>query len=288
MYKLDNDKLVKINVDKVTLGTDPEFFIYNTKEERFISSCGWIGGTKTKPIYIAEGLGFQEDNVSVEVNVPPTNKSEDMWLSIQKVLNYVAEKHNFKDKSLVFSTEPGVIFDDDQLAHASAMVAGCDPDFNAWTKEANEVSVAGSNLRSIGFHVHVGYPNHNEETNLALIRLMDLYLGIPSVILDTNTLRKHLYGKSAAFRHQKYGVEYRTLSSYMGSTEELIDWIFTNVYIAIDKYNQGFEIDEKLAILIENTINENDLDKAQFIIDKYGILMPKEQIKTINNLILEN
>jgi hypothetical protein len=278
-----NNTKNKIDIEKVTLGSDPEFFIFNTKTNKFVPSCGWIGGKKDKPVYIADQLGHQEDNVTVEFNVPPTTSSKELYNNIQKLINYIEEKHSFNERGLTIVPLPSAEFEiEDLLANPESLEFGCDPDFNAWTNEKNTIEPGFTTLRSCGGHVCIGYPNHTKETNLEIIKALDLYLGVPSVLLDKDTRRKELYGKAGAFRHQKYGVEYRVLSNFYYADQSLLDWVFNNVYTALDKINNNaLEIDSDLATLIQNCINNNDKERAMFIIEKFGILMPKDLVNSV-------
>ena len=52
-----------------TIGADPEVFLERNNIP--VSSIGKIGGTKYEPIHIQDGIFLQEDNVTVEYNIPP-------------------------------------------------------------------------------------------------------------------------------------------------------------------------------------------------------------------------
>ena len=275
MYLLNKNKLNNIDLLNVTLGSDPEFFIFDSNKNEFIASCGWIGGTKQKPVYLEDKLGYQEDNVALEFNVPPTRSSINLLDNVNKLIGYIETKYSFKEKGYQILPVASAYFSSEQLNSDQARTFGCDPDYNAWTNKTNEIATVDTTLRSCGGHVHVGYPNPNVDSNLQIIRLLDLYLGVPSVLLDLDTDRKLLYGKAGAFRHQPYGVEFRTLSNFWLASQELADWVFNNVFIALTKFNEGFEFDENTANLIQNCINQNDDVRAKYIIENFNIPMPK-------------
>ena len=54
-------------------------------------------------------------------------------------------------------------------------------------------------------HIHIGYDNSTKETNFAIIKALDLFLGVPSLEIDLDERRRGLYGKAGCFRHKKYG-----------------------------------------------------------------------------------
>ena len=53
--------------------------------------------------------------------------------------------------------------------------------------------------------IHVGYENPDVDTSLALVKYMDVFLGIPSVVKDKDKKRRSLYGKAGCFRLTDYG-----------------------------------------------------------------------------------
>jgi hypothetical protein len=69
-------------------------------------------------------------------------------------------------------------------------------------------------LRSAGGHIHIGheFPRSDDFNRLAVVRMMDLFVGLPAIYLehdDTSLARKALYGKAGRFRRPDHGVEFR-------------------------------------------------------------------------------
>jgi hypothetical protein len=182
----------------VTIGCDPEFFIYSPKENKFIPSCGLIGGSKDAPIFITDdGHAIQEDNVMVEYCIPPCANAEEFIKHIKFVKDYI------KDTILSpMRYEPKYIasarFEYDDLQTPQAQEFGCSPDHNAWA-DGEENKFIKSNdllLRTAGGHIHIGYENPDAHTTIELIKAMDLILGLQSLVLDTDTERRVMYGKA--------------------------------------------------------------------------------------------
>jgi len=149
----------------------------------------------------------------------------------------------------------------------------CDPDFNAWTEEVNVISRKDVNLRTAGGHVHIGYENPDAQTNIELIKLMDLFLGVPSILLDTDTERRKMYGKAGCFRFTEFGVEYRVLSNFWTTSLENIKWLFDGIKQAVEAYNNGMRIDSNsdLAKSINSCINNQNEDFAIEICEEFNI-----------------
>jgi hypothetical protein len=239
-----------------------------------------LGGTKDQPRPLAiPGFFVQEDNVLAEFNIPPCPNRESFVSNIKLGLDLLSKALPGGFEPLVKSSHR---FTEDLLADPRAKAFGCNPDFNAWLEATSDISdqnpppntASDPLLRSAGGHVIIGYDNPNEPTNKRLVKLMDAYLGIPSVILDRDTDRRKLYGKAAAYRHKPFGVEYRTLSSFWISNDELSGWVWDQTMRAIDANNKGdLSILDHEAFIID-TINTANVKSAETFVKKYGIKLP--------------
>jgi hypothetical protein len=253
------------------LGCDPEVFLQDAAGA-YISAIGKIGGSKADPRQLPLGNGYavQEDNVALEFNIPPADSKNGFIESIQLVRKYLENSVN--EMGLKFSTESATIFPEDQLNNPAALMFGCDPDYNAWTMKRNPKPISPDwRLRSAGGHVHVGYHMATNREKVTLIRLMDLFLGIPSLFMDNGSLRKSLYGKAGAFRPKPYGVEYRTLSNYWIFDPELIDWVWRSTERAIDTFERDSIPIDNFSNGIQEAINNNNMDVAQSLVDHFGL-----------------
>lgn len=246
-----------------TIGCDPEFFLL--KHGKPLSAIGLIGGTKEKPKPLTKkGFFVQEDNVAVEFNVPPATNADMFANNIEYVLNNLKRKL----KNIKFSKESALNFDPLTLMHPKAMEFGCDPDFNAWTKQINpRPECADFTLRSAGGHVHIG----TKEDPIEVIRAMDLFVGVPSILKDKGTKRRELYGKAGAYRLQSFGCEYRTLSNFWIFSRELIEWVYNQTAKAIDFVESGETIDMKHSQIIQDCINLSDMKSYEYLREAYGL-----------------
>lgn len=263
--------------NKFSLGADPELFLtYNNGNGK--SAIGLIPGTKEDPYIIStEGHSVQVDNVLLEFNVPPANNSQDMFINIQFIMAWFKKNIPKDDKLNVCGS---MIFDSFELKSDKAKEFGCDPDFNAWTESMNESPKAENiKLRSAGGHIHISYADPTIDSSLALIKALDLYLGVPSILIDTDTERRKLYGKAGCFRLKKYsdhegGVEYRTLSNFWIKSLEDVEFIFQGVDKAFSHIKEKGEIDSRsdLARDIVNCINSSDKKLANRLINKFKLI----------------
>jgi len=255
-----------------SIGADPEVFVGDANGVRSI--IGMVGGTKEcpLPLPLGEGFAIQEDNVALEFNIPICTSKDQFGGSIASAMDFIGS--TLRDSfGLHFVKDSAISFPEKELQDPRAFVFGCEPDFNAWTGRINRKPRADDpNLRSCGGHVHIGIVGTKYEhvDKHKLIQACDLFMGIPSVIMDKGVLRKNLYGKAGACRWKPYGVEYRTLSNFWVFNPQLVEWVYNNTERALDAVldNMSFDDDSKL---IQSTINNNVIPMAEMLVEKYGL-----------------
>jgi hypothetical protein len=253
----------------VLIGTDTELFLTD-QNGQFKSAVGLIGGEKGNPIDIGNCCGLEEDNVAVELTVPPVpiiGGLEEMWDNIQFVLKTIESKI---PKDLKIECCPSALFDQKELSTDKAKEFGCEPDFNAWEdgRMNKKPKAKDKTLRSCGGHIHIGYPNADPDQNINLVKLLDLYLGVPFVLVDKDKRRRELYGKAGCFRNKHYGLEYRVLSNIWIKDKRLMEGVFDGVVIALEDFNAGVVLNDPL---IAQCINTSDEELAMKIVNTYDI-----------------
>ena len=265
----------------ITIGADPELFLYDTVEEKFVSAEGRFGGTKEEPKKISrEGCAYQEDNVMVEYNIPPCSTASEFVTNNLFMLNYL---DTLLPKHIILKVEPSAEFDADELSTEQALTFGCSPDFNAWTKDVNAKPEAeNSLLRTCGGHIHIGFQEKDDiDFCITLIKNMDIFVGIPMAYLEPTNQRKILYGKAGAFRDTSYGVEYRTPSNFWLSSDNLMKFVFDQTVKAYNKTVEGFFPDVHYKEINE-IINENNLLNFTNVIEELEICdLELEKLKLI-------
>ena len=248
------------------LGADPEVFL--TNHNKFISSIGLFGGTKQQPRQLdglPKGFTLQEDNVTLEFGIPPASDAHEFAKHIHTVLQAgLAEA-----KGLTFSKLSCVVFPEDQMQHPAAHIFGCEPDYNAWTKTQNDPPQPNHPyLRSAGGHVHI----ESDIDFIAGVRACDLYLGVPSVLMDNSVERRQLYGKAGSFRPKPYGFEYRSLSNFWIFEDRLVEWVWHNTEKALNfAKEQSLTWCNDYGALVQDCINTNDKTMAEFLIKEFDI-----------------
>lgn len=212
-----------------SIGCDPEFFV--AKRGVPVPACGLVPGTKDEPFKTEVGA-MQVDGLALEININPVplmsshiNEFDRRIIATLRTTRDAAIKNGgqlsvYKGSVAEFSEETmdGLSDDDKRL--------GCDPDWNAYTCQPNETPDGSVNFRAAGGHIHIGWDDTasnpvDDPDYIAMcadfVKVMDLFVGIPMKILDTEERRRQMYGKAGAFRPKPYGVEYRSPSNW---------WIF--------------------------------------------------------------
>lgn len=275
----------------VSFGCDPEIFLKDASGN-IKSAIGLFGGTKEKPKplkTLGDGYAVQEDNVLMEFNIPPAPTPAVFVNSVQKTVDLLSKRAAMH--GLSFANGSAYSLHPDELTHPRAKVFGCDPDFNAYTGEKNPPPKANDPcLRSAGGHIAVGFScyqgvlteylkKNKKELDAFLVREMDMFLGIPSILIDDGLLRKQLYGKAGAFRPKSYGVEYRSLSNFWVFSpafiksmlenwntflqKEMGDYILRNIDIWVKTRRDIHE-------MTELAINTNDKEYAKWFLRRYN------------------
>ena len=261
---------------QITIGADPELFVMQSG--RYMSAHDLVPGTKQSPHTVQNGA-VQVDGMALEFNIDPADTEDGFVFNLSSVMQQLYAM--VPDYEVV--SHPVATFDqeyiDSQPAEAQAL--GCDPDYNAWTAAVNDKPEPVRPMRTAAGHVHIGYTNgaggeaHFSEC-CAIVRQLDFYLGLPSMLYDTDQERRELYGKAGAFRPKPYGLEYRVLSNRWLEDERLMRWVFRAVHAALSSLQEGNFLVQKYGD-IQRIINESDVAAAKEIIAAEMIPTPEVQ-----------
>lgn len=256
-----------------TVGADPELFLINTKTGKVVSSIGIIPGEKGNPWRgddMPSGFGLEIDNILAEFNIPPVSNSRSFINNIEYMKNYISSFVKEKDKDLDILCAASQEVPEDQLQSPEAKMFGCSVDYNVYTERPNpKPQGERTNLRSAGLHIHFGYPGFNTRDSLTLIKYFDMYIGVPSVLLDTDKKRRKLYGKAGCFRLTEYGFEYRVLSSAMMKTPDLLRKVWSGIERSVEEFNNCGRIYDSSTV--QEIINKNNTKLAEQFIKELNI-----------------
>lgn len=291
------------------VGSDAELFV--TKNDMPFPICGLVGGTKESPLPVLGGNGFavQEDNVMLEFNIPPAQSAAEFSANIGIMLDYLRKE--METKGLKVHAASSLLFEPEHLRSEQAQTFGCEPDFCVWSQSVNRPPEPGNlqiydhnrssphfigEMRSSGYHIHVSYEVDGDEPDLlareALVKAQDLFLGVPSVLLDESPTqghsRKGMYGRAGCFRPKPYGHEYRVLGGQLLKAPlEVHSWLFDQTQCAIDFLN-----DKKDALAhlnnssreIQSAINRHDSELAIRLMGMFKVQCPPLSVLTAQGI----
>jgi hypothetical protein len=265
------------------IGTDSEHGLFLNKQ--LVSAIDRIPGTKDNPYPLPNGGGLQVDNVLLEWNSVPAESFEQFN---ETIILTLADIHNHIGENMDIGYASSYVYSTEELMHPLANIIGCTPDFSAyaWMQNQNNLnrsknikpSLNGVNLRTAAAHIHVS-PFNTPLEAINQVLLMDIFLGLPSLFLDLDRVRRQLYGTAGSFRFKKYpnntrGVEYRVLGSFWTENEVYRRWVFNTTKDIYSNVGMASKITEEDKINIQYALNNYDLNVAKSLMDKFGVNLP--------------
>lgn len=230
---------------EILIGADPEIFVYDIVKNCFLSGEGLIPGTKHEPFKVDKGA-IQVDGVALEFNIDPARTAKEFVGNVIHVYDRLKERIYKAGSSLVLRASPVADFDPEYFeknVSFEAKILGCDPDFNAYTGQANLPPQGERPFRTASGHIHIGWTSEIEFTNpfhmgmcQALSKHLDIYLALPSRLWDTDSRRRELYGQLGAFRPKHYGLEYRVLSNVWIRDMLLMEFVYSSARLCVDRF----------------------------------------------------
>lgn len=228
---------------EILLGADPELFVKD--KGKVISAHGLVKGDKENPFPVKDGA-VQVDGMALEFNINPAKDEGEFVHNI----NSVMEQLSAMVPKFEIVAQPTAKFTEEYMLAQpkEALELGCEPDFNAWKNgEINPKPDQDKPMRTGAGHLHIGWtegadiedPSHLVDC-MEVVKQLDAYLGVASVIFDPDVERRKMYGAAGAFRPKSYGVEYRVLSNYWLSSPELISWVYKTTRLAITDLLRGY------------------------------------------------
>lgn len=255
----------------ILIASDPEFFLQNEKGT-IISAAGKLGCSKKNKLDMGNGVRIQEDNVLIEFDTDPHQLFKDFDANVvrafeacDKVAGKLGLQLNLDKCSHIFTPAEYDKFPE------SGREFGCNPDYNALTGATNpKPKAADPGLRTAGGHIHIGYEHlgtMSADNQKILAVMCDYMLGLESLLLDNDDMRRELYGKAGATRFKDYGIEYRTLSNFWLRTPEGRKWAFERAHKAYKLAVEVGNFQDAVAAIdpfeVQRVINENDKRMAE-------------------------
>lgn len=224
------------------IGADPELFAFRGTNP--VSVHDVLTGSKDKPKTVPYGA-VQVDGTAAEFNIDPCSTKAEFLFRIDKVKSTIESIIKKSDPSLVLRAVPAVTFNKDEWSRIPDFnkELGCNPDFNAYTGEANDSPDPSSRptMRTGSGHIHIGWSHLVEKVHpdvhfqdcRQIVALLDNVILPFEKLWDTDTDRRSLYGKPGAFRPKSYGCEYRVLSNAWVDKPKVASWLYDVVHACV-------------------------------------------------------
>jgi hypothetical protein len=257
----------------ITIGADPELFV--TVDGKFRSAHGLVPGTKDKPFLVMDGA-VQVDGMALEYNIDPASTADEFVRYNQSVMQ---QMRDMIPEKYEFAIVPSARFNGNHFRHQPevAKELGCTPDYNAYTLMENEKPDNTTTMRTAAGHIHIGFVDVDDPFSdshmircATLVKQLDCYLGLSSLLYDKDSKRRSMYGAAGAFRPKPYGVEYRVLSNAWLLTEERMRFVFETTKMAVADLIRGKRVFDEIAeASIQSIINRSDRYNATQALRRY-------------------
>jgi len=276
-----------------SFGSDPEFMLVSV-EGKYVSAIGKVPGTKEDMLPLGNGHFAFHDNVLAECCPLYGKDKKEVLTNFRDCFErYANVVHPFKLKPQASHTYPA-----EECLHPAAQEFGCSPEQNAYDMATVNPPVCekGNTFRSGGGHIHLGYLKGKEYPLVDfmgrwwLTRLMDLFVGLPSVLMDndpTSQARRKLYGGAGNMRPKDYGIEYRVLSNFwldsprrVSLVHDLCGWLLG--FMQKDDYHQ--ELWGEYAENVRATINDGDRKEAAKLWKELSVHVTPKLVAEVNAL----
>lgn len=241
-----------------TFGLDPEFML--TLRDELKSAIGVLPKKDNAPE--RNGFRLYYDNVLAEIAVRPAKSRDEALANVRDGLTMLAHAV----APATFIVRASANYPKAELQGDEALIAGCNPEWDVYSLQIVEPPDDVVELhdgyykfkipfRSAGGHIHIGSEQLNDPMEVCnVVRMMDLFVGVPSLFLDTDPTskdRRLAYGHAGTHRTPDYGVEYRPLGNFWLSSPTHVALMydltsFVLDFVAARKHEKFWSVDESL------------------------------------------
>lgn len=284
-------------------GSDPEFFLARNDQTK--SAIGLLPSKKN--CWNKNGNKFYYDNVLAEIAIKPAASLDDIVANTSDALRELS--------SLIFPArfkiQPADYMPEIELEDKDSTSIGCEPEYDVYSLQMvvpPQDVITKTSFRTAGGHIHLGFQNEDVYELFDVVRMMDLFIGIPSIFLDTHEMskfRRKIYGKSGSHRIPDHGLEYRVLSNFWFSSPRHMEIIYKLTEFTLNFVKQklqrkfwsvhnsmlnhedpscAFECFGYDLELLRHCIDNQDVEKAEKFMTFISNYLPVDLLDEIENL----
>lgn len=286
-----------------SFGSDPEIFL--ALNGKIVNAIGILPPKSQK---ISRGVSsIYYDNALAEMQVEPSHTAAEAIENIRKAMALLQDtlpRHEIRIQSAHW-------FQRSDIDNEESRSVGCNSEYCAYTLEQimpPQDVIKNTSFRTAGGHIHLGDNElfHDGHGIINTVRMLDLFLGIPSLLLDndnTQRYRRRIYGHAGSHRVPDHGLEYRCIGNFWLRSPRLVEVVYDLTDFAINfvenngysqYWSQPNEDDEssdqsKLcfgydARLLRSCINSCDKRKASKFMQIVSRHIPTELNQRIHKL----
>lgn len=223
---------------RLTFGCDPEVFIRDKKNGKFISAHPFFPGTKDDPHPVEAGA-VQVDGLALEFNINPAINEREFVGNVETVLRQLKEMVHKASPDFEIVYSPTADFDpfDFMMLPFDPKVLGCDPDYD----DDGNLKTPPEGMQDLPFrtaagHMHIGWgtgkkaddPVHMDNCKIFAKSFKTVRGYVPNTAEEWR--RAKFYGAPGSFRPKSYGVELRSPSNWWLTSRENITNMFRETY----------------------------------------------------------
>jgi len=275
---------MKIRGTEFLVGADPEVFVTKGRGGEFICPHHILYGTKRHPQAMSLNTHGQVDGMALEFNISPARDAKQFARFVKEGVGEL--KWRAEAKGGYIKVQPTAEFGAEEWKKAPAFnkMLGCEPDYNGYTLGLNDPPNSGATFRTGAGHIAIGWGNEYQVTSDYLyicgvvVKEMDAIVGMSSLLFDSDTKRRELYGKAGAFRPKPFGVEYRTLSNKWVVNKELSTYVYRRTIEAVKNvmHDRKIQVPE-----VQGIINNSNVEEAKYFLNHHKITLPPSKYRMV-------
>ncbi len=216
----------------VTIGCDPEMFLFDKEKGRTVPAVGLIPGTKSKPWRLTHG-SMQLDGLLLEIGTDPAHSADEFRHNLRSVMSDVRSflRANYGDR---YELQCGAVTkfapEDCEAVTEKDLSVGCESQYtmsNEGSLRKLDMLSDSINIEEVcaGGHLHIGFSEKQDIYDPVWLRSVAMFLrpykvAIGSVVVDSSKMEitrfNNLFSRglfNPVIRIKPYGFEFRNFSS---------------------------------------------------------------------------
>lgn len=214
---------------QITIGCDPELFVFDKEKDRIVPAVGLVEGTKSSPHRLTDGT-VQLDGTVVEIGTDPASSGEE-W--VEKLISVVGEVREMLGDRYELRCGAIAAYEPEDCQFSNTHFdSGCDAQYT-FDRRGRLLRVNSSpydhTAVPTGGHIHVGFGCDLPITDPVLLKSAHQFTShTPRPVINAHDLKRANMMAAVTqriVRVKSYGVELRNPSAYwLGDKDCALAW----------------------------------------------------------------